>query len=295
MQKEMLRNMVRGFYDTQKLRISMGNRLVANFYAKLGRKPSQKKDDMDDDSKEILEKLKSEAELISTAIATSGHRAATVLKNREGIISDVVEYELVSNYFDFLQVEKKLNNIIAKTVSQFPIWDEFLKDVRGCGPLMAAVIISEIDPHKAKYVSSFWKYAGLDVAEDGSGRSRKKEHLVEVEYVDKDGELSKRQSITFNPFLKTKLVGVLGTSFIRSGGKYAEIYYDYKNRLENHPVHKDKTKLHKHNMAVRYMIKMFLKDLYIAWRKLEGLPVLPDYAEGKLAIIHSSNMPVSEM
>jgi hypothetical protein len=170
-----------------------------------------------------------------------------------------------------------------------------LKDVRGCGPLMAAVIISEIDPHKAKYVSSFWKYAGLDVAEDGNGRSRKKEHLVEVEYVNKDGELSKRQSITFNPFLKTKLVGVLGTSFIRSGGKYAEIYYDYKNRLENHPVHKDKTKLHKHNMAIRYMIKMFLKDLYIAWRKLEGLPVLPDYAEGKLGIIHSSNVQVSEM
>jgi hypothetical protein len=34
------------------------------------------------------------------------------------------------------------------------------------------------------------------------------------------------------------------------------------------------------------MIKRFLVDLYKAWRPLEGLPVAPEYGEGKLGIIH---------
>jgi len=72
---------------------------------------------------------------------------------------------------------------------------------------MAGVLISEIDIHKSRYPSSLWRYAGLDVAEDGKGRSRHKEHLVPIEYVDKDGNPAVRQGITYNPFLKTKLMG----------------------------------------------------------------------------------------
>jgi hypothetical protein len=46
------------------------------------------------------------------------------------------------------------------------------------------------------------------------------------------------------------------------------------------------SKGHRHNAAMRYMIKRFLVDLYKAWRPLEGLPVAPEYGEGKLGIIH---------
>ena len=41
-------------------------------------------------------------------------------------------------------------------------------------------------------------------------------------------------------------------------------------------------------MAVRYMVKRFLVDLYVAWRKLEGLPVASEYSEGKLGIKHKA-------
>jgi len=34
------------------------------------------------------------------------------------------------------------------------------------------------------------------------------------------------------------------------------------------------------------MIKMFLVDLYNAWRRLEGLPVAPTYSEAKLGKVH---------
>ena len=41
-----------------------------------------------------------------------------------------------------------------------------------------------------------------------------------------------------------------------------------------------------HNMAVRYAVKRFLADLYVAWRTLEGLPVATEYSVGKLGIVH---------
>jgi hypothetical protein len=268
------------------------------------------------------------------------------------------------------------------------------------------VIISEFDIHKARYPSSLWAYAGLDVmaywelddvryvsgdrqqAEeytegdsipqtkplaghdrinvtfdqesailsvlhsqsafsvlaqyrwvDKGGRSRKKEHLREIEYTDKNGEPAKRVGITFNPFVKTKLVGVLGPLFIKSvrwrdaedeewtstpesrrrikmyedrgevkqviehESPYRAIYYDYKNRLENHSIYgiandgvkdADKklitSKARRHAMAVRYMVKRFLVDLYKEWRKLEGLPLSAEYSEEKLGIEHGAGL-----
>ncbi|GAG18334.1 unnamed protein product, partial [marine sediment metagenome] len=158
------------------------------------------------------------------------------------------------------------------------------------------------DIHKARYPSSLWKYAGLDVASDGRRRSRRKEHLVTVQYTDKNGEPAERQSITFNPFLKTKLMGVLGPSFLRAGqddNPYAAVYYDRKHRLESHAKYgtlndgkKDEdgriiaSKLRRHNQALGVMLKQFLVDLYAKWRELEGLPVSVPYHEAKLGHVH---------
>jgi len=64
--------------------------------------------------------------------------------------------------------------------------------------------------------------------------------------------------------------------------EYAGVYYDYKHRLENHASHAEKSKGHRHNMAMRYAIKMFLLDLYTVWRRLEGLPMSKPYSEDKL-------------
>lgn len=110
---------------------------------------------------------------------------------------------------------------------------------------------------------------------------------MKVSYVNRDGEEAERNSITFNPFLKTKLIGVLAPSFIKlSNPIYAPIYRGYKHRLESNPAHQEKSKGHRDNMAKRYMIKIFLIDLYKAWRTIEGLPVTPPYHEGKLGIFH---------
>lgn len=205
------------------------------------------------------------------------------------IIDTYTELCLIAEYVELDDQEKKHFRRLTSVLEDFPIYNEFLEQVKGVGPAMAGVIISEIDISKARHPSSLWKYAGLDVASDGRGRTRKAEHLVERDYINKEGEPAKRNGITFNPFLKTKLVGVLASSFLRaSPNKYRDVYDGYKNRLEQHPAHIEKSKGQRHNMAMRYMIKMFLIDLYSKWRALEGLPVSVPYHEAKLGLRHAA-------
>jgi len=281
-----LKTIVRGAYDIQKNRIQTGNRLVGNFKAKLGQAPSEKEDTIDNDGQKILADLRKSHRLLTEGVASFPRQST--FKGDE-VISDYTELCLVDNYLELETQENNHFKRLGNILKGYPIYSEFLEGVRGVGPAMAGVILSEIDITKAEYPSSLHKYAGLDVAGDGQGRSRKKEHLEESNYVDKDGVVQTKKGLTFNPFLKTKLVGVLGSSFVKQPAdkcKYRKIYDDYKHRLEHMDAHKEKSKGHRHNMAVRYMIKIFLIDLYNEWRSLEGLPVAPTYSEAKLGKVH---------
>lgn len=241
-----LRALVRSFYDVQKLRIEAGNRIVANMRVRLGQDPGTLTEEMPEESKQLLKDLRNEYKLITDGLTSEqARRKAKNLETRPGIITNAFEFELVGYYDVMCSEEDKLAAGIKKLIEAFPIWNSFLVDVRGCGPAMSAVLISELDAAKARHVSSYWKYAGLDVAEDGQGRSRRTEHLVDIEYVKSNGELAVRKGITFNPFLKTKLIGVLGTSFLLVGGEYRVVYDGYKHRLETNPAYVELSKDHK--------------------------------------------------
>jgi|TARA_R110000765_G_scaffold176834_1_gene282081 hypothetical protein len=281
-----LKTIVRGAYDIQKNRIQTGNRLVGNFKAKLGQAPSEKEDTIDKEGQQVLLNLRRSHKLLTEGVASFPRQAT--FKGDE-VISDYTELCLVDNYLELEAQEKNHFKRLGHILKDYPIYTEFLDGVKGIGPAMAGVIISEVDITKAEYPSSLHKYAGLDVASDGQGRSRRKEHLEDSEYKDKEGKVQVKKGITFNPFLKTKLTGVLGASFLKQSPDkcvYRKIYDDYKHRLEHMDAHKEKSKGHRHNMAIRYMIKMFLIDLYNEWRPLEGLPVAPTYTEAKLGKVH---------
>lgn len=281
-----IRVMVRGAYDIQKLRIQMGNRIVANWKAKLGQAPSATEETLDEAEKSLLDNLRESYKKLADGVATLPRQST--FKGDE-LISTYTELVLIDQYIGLEKQEATQFSRLGNVLKDFPIYNEFLVNVYGIGPAMAGVILSEINIHAAEYPSSLWKYAGLDVAGDGQGRSRRKEHLVESTYIDADGVEQTKNGISFNPFLKTKLVGVLGSSFIKQSAakcQYRKIYDDYKHRLENSPAHADKSKGHRHNMAVRYAVKRFLADLYVAWRTLEGLPVANEYSVDKLGIVH---------
>lgn len=316
--KSDIKVMVRSIYDLQQLRIQHGNRITANFKAKLGQAPSESEETLDAESRALLARLRSTEKLLTDniiEIADGEPEASPEEKKTAGIISKLLEKHfreltkgegeelptprkfkgnavissyteicLIKQYKEILHQEKTQFSRLEGALRDFRIYTDFLLGVKGVGPAMAGVIISELDPHRAAYASSFAKYAGIDVGPDGTGRSKKKEHLIDVEYTDRDGNQQTKKSITFNPFLKTKLTGVLASSFLKCKSPYAKHYYDYKNRLENYPAHVGKTPKHRHNMAIRRMVKVFLQDLWSNWRAMEGLSVSAPYHVSKLGL-----------
>jgi len=81
-------------------------------------------------------------------------------------------------------------------------------------------------------------------------------------------------------------MGVLSKSFIQSKSPYKDIYDNIKHRLEHHADYKDVSKGHRDMMARRYMVKIFLIDLYVAWKEVEGLEAYPPYHVAKLGMTH---------
>ena len=223
-----LRILVESFYDMQKLRMAMSNRMFA--YQKLG----------------WLESIDPEP-------------ALTKLK----------------------EAEHALELEIKDIVISHPLWLEWLIDIKGIGPIMAAGIIAwRDDINKAPTISAFWKYHGL-----APDQSRKKGTKVD-----------------FNPKAKTHCWKV-GMQLLKAKGHYSELYYiakvKYEQREDIKAMHENVTgeetkdgklvkkyeanggpksyKLHIHYMALRKMIKQFMADTWVMWRTVEGLEVTKPY------------------
>lgn len=293
--KEKIRSLVSIFYSTQKLRISTGNRIVASLRGQLGIETTEEatmgEDGQATDTPFVKQMLKEYQSITEYYVEQhkSIRKVLCEMQDELSIIRSEMDFKLVEQYTKLLSVEKDTEKIIKKEVESHPLYEAFFKDVKGCGPMMSAICISYFDPYKARHVASFWKYAGLDVVrvenENGEivGEARGKKHTEFVEYADKNGEVKSKKSITYNPVLKSKLIGVLGGSFLKSKDSYyGDIYRDYKFRLQNNKKYEEYSKGHIHNMAMRYAVKMFVRDLWVAWREVEGLPITQPYEVEKL-------------
>lgn len=285
----------RSLYAFQTQRIQSGNRLVAAFRHKLGLASSQPEEDEADASK-LLNELRKEYARITDGVK----KITKNMKIDSPLITNVAEAALIEAYELQLQVEKTHEKALDYYLAQERIWNEHLKQVKGVGPLMAGVILSEIDITKCNSPSALHSYCGLGVLtwfeckqkldesapdtlrkrhpagfktrgpavvgceEDwflllneegkelgwyglppegtpnlGEGQCRKKAHLVPKTYTRADGSILETVGLSFHPFLKTKMVGVLGDVFIKMGGEYKAIYDTYKARISADPKHRE--------------------------------------------------------
>lgn len=176
----------------------------------------------------------------------------------------------------FKKLEKNALKAVKSAIKDH-VMVEWLYEIKGIAETSAGVLLSEFDINKADTVSKFWAFSGLHVVD---GKAPKP---------------TKGQKLSYNSWLRSKLVGVIADNFIRAQNEYTSFYYNYKQRKESQGWggYKDKDgKLksvdgHRHNAAKRYMIKMFLKDFWVKWREVEGLPVRPSYQEEYLGHKHA--------
>lgn len=173
------------------------------------------------------------------------------------------KHDFVLGYAQQFEVmEKQLTKDIKNEVKNHPIF-AWMKAQKGIGPILAASLIANIDIHKAEHISSVWKYCGQGVDLETGKADRR----------------TKGKKISWNPFLKMTCWKI-GESFVKVKGKYRTIYDTskvfYQNKFPKEVKEGSRTlytKGHIHAMSKRRAVKMFLSDMWLEWRKIEGLPI----------------------
>lgn len=248
-------------YDTQKLRIALGNMILA----KEG-------------------------------------RGETITKRMAGM------------YQDMEALEKKAEGVVGDIVLGLPVWEKYLKGVRGIGIKLASSLIAEIgDISKFDTISKLWAYFALTPnyvvgkCSEGHDLIMSSDHLTicpvmgketttpdgiisrpkcggKIEIIERVyGKAPKRKAnhhYLFNTRGKTLAWKIAGQFLKQGDDEYRNLYYQIKeNEKLKNPEIKDG---HAHNRALRKVAKVFLANLWLNWRELEGLPIRMPYAHEKL-------------
>ena len=236
--REVLRIMTFSAYDLQMLRMQMGLRLTANFRNKLKRNatPSvdledapemeEDKDELSSEALKLIDQLKDSYRRLTDGVARNRKLPAQKGFEGDSLITEYTELVLVDQYLQIERDEKSQFRQLESALEPITVYQQWLKEQVGIGPAMAAVLVSYFDPYKAPRISNFWAYCGIDVGPDGRGRSRRAEHLIDRTYKKADGSDGVRKSVTYNPWLKSRLLGALATSFIRTKNCPWREYYD---------------------------------------------------------------------
>jgi hypothetical protein len=242
------------------------------------------------------------------------------IDDRNFMPKDILNFTTVSK--EAKRQEKEIEKMLIEVLERFPFYNEFLKDVASLGPVGAGWIIGEFDIHEATTVSKMWQYAGLNpglvkgkkriepkkhkgekIVAEGKSQKGEKFLIIETNEMIRGDKKTAGFVSPYNIALKTAMLGIVGSNFVRSKQNSVspykvDFYLPYKQRLENSSkevIHygkpkpwKDVTPKHRHEAAVRYMIKMFLIDIYKNWREIEGLPVRASYQEEYLGHTHAA-------
>lgn len=224
----------------------------------------------------------------------------------------------MSLYASIVSQEEEAKKITKEIISETTIWKDFFDHIKGVGECLSTSLIAEImDIEKFPTVSSLWAYAGMipeyviaKCEEDHKlMMSSDKHHKTCPVLVDFDGnkcnspitivervtgKSPKRKAghhFLFNTRLKT-ICWKITEQMIKQGNQfYKDIYYNTKEQQAN--LHPDFSKGYVHNRAKRKMGKMFLSNLWEAWRLAEGLEVRIPYVVEKLG--HTGYIPWLEL
>jgi hypothetical protein len=206
-------------------------------------------------------------------------------------------------YARSFEEEEMLALELRRVIEGHPAW-EWLQEQRGIGHLRAARLLSRLDVSRAKTPSAFWAYCGLATvagtsyrcAECGleaaypTGYQARAIHQAHGHLRQCAGELrvvGDPASARVAP-RRTAAGGragydaharkscyLIGVSLLRCRSEYRCSYDAERERLA--ATNRGWTRQHSHLSALRKMEKAFLRDLWLAWRRALGLPVVQPY------------------
>lgn len=207
---------------------------------------------------------------------------------------------------DAEKFEKDLKKLITQSIKDVPIYRDYLKKITGIGEILAAGLVAYIDDvSKFDNISKLWQYAGYGMnrycetckAPTFEVRKYEKKTAKKMKPMEKCNECGEHTV----PIIQQRRVGYMSNwndnlkkitwlatqSFLKQSADsagYRGIYDNVKPKeREKHPEKQVVNKKtfyndgHIHNRSLRKVGKVFLANLWLQWREMEGLPVSEPY------------------
>jgi len=218
--------------------------------------------------------------------------------------------------FDILanaeQFEKDVKKVLEVEIKKHKIWKEYLALIQGVGPIISAGLLAYInDIGKFENISRLWQITGFGM--NTFCKKCKKPTWEEITFIKQDGKTKTKAkrlkpmkicpecNKKTEPMIQKRMIGYMsnwndkfkvlcwkiGQSILKqqaSKSGYRKLYDQFK--AEERRKHPKKIKKggrtmyndgHIHNMALRKVIKIFLANLWMVWRGMEGLTVTEPY------------------
>ena len=200
----------------------------------------------------ICSLVKTRDQIQKLRIATANRMDAMERVNLDCLETAIAAHGLICS--GLVEMEDEIAGEWEKEVKEHPLWIEWLSQVKGIGLTTTGNLIGLIDDvGRFDTISKLWAYVGLRP----------------------DDKKKKGEAASWDHELKAFLLGTVFPGLMRAKGSYYDLYHRIReNYDEKHP---DKTDGHRHNMARRKVMKLFLSHLYQTWREIEGLPVRDPY------------------
>lgn len=236
----------------------------------------------------------------------SQNRINSLLRKYDVTEEQVTSAGLSNVFTDLMNLEKEAKNRLLKFLEDKPLWETYLQHIRGIGPITAGGLFSHIeDIGRFDNISKLLEYAGYGM----NSYCKKCKTPTSVTITVGKTKMKRLKPMDFCPKCKKKtepiiqkktagyasnwsekfrqIVWTIGKSFVyqkadKSGYKRL---YNLLKEVER-TKHPEKIKVgkkilysdgHIHNMAIRKVMKIFLSNLWIKWRELEGLEVTAPY------------------
>jgi hypothetical protein len=171
---------------------------------------------------------------------------------------------------------------------QIPIYVEFLSQVKGVGPVTSAYLAAMVNIERSVKVSALIRYCGF-----GTGKDGKSERRDGAPKYGPDGKLTDGTG-SYNDELKIALVVAFmmmrqSCGKTRDAHRYLKRWDDAKHTALTIPNARLGRVMHAGEADAKGRRKatdLFLWDLYVMWRTLEGLPVWPDKYSAMRGFMH---------
>lgn len=214
-------------------------------------------------------------------------------------------------YHRYYQQERDSYREMMRAVKDHPTWP-WLAKVKGIGPTLACKMLARLDIEKADTPSAFWSYCGLGTVPGQEyhctscgltmgfpvGYNVTGEHQKYGAKANCDGQLRpvpargpesgyrvaqpkprRGERAAYDKTMK-KVMYLVGMSFLKSRGPYADVYHRAKARLERERPGWRDGRLH--YTALRVTEKLFLSHLWQVWREALGQETPSPYAMAHL-------------